>query len=142
MNISIREFNALDLMNGFLETLSCLAEVGLSPDEAREVYRSHLRAGAHTYVAIAEERVIGTVTLLLEQKFIHHGGQIGHIEDVAVHSDYQHHGVASALVRHATEVARKQGCYKVILSCFDRLVPFYERLGFRRHDVGMRIDLS
>lgn len=141
MNLSIREFNALDLNNGFLETLSSLAEVGLTPDEAREVYRSHLRAGAHTYVALADQRVVGTVTLLLEQKFIHHGGRIGHIEDVAVHREYQHHGIASALVRHATEVARQEGCYKVILSCFEPLCPFYERLGFHRHDVGMRVDL-
>ena len=44
-------------------------------------------------------------------------------------------------MRHATEQARKLGCYKVILSCFERLVPFYEALGYHKHDVGMRMDL-
>jgi hypothetical protein len=33
------------------------------------------------------------------------------------------------------------GCYKVILSCFENRAAFYQGLGFRRHDVGMRVDL-
>jgi len=141
MDPIIRECTALDLSNGFLATLANLADVDMTTEEAREVFRSRLRNGIRTYVALAGDQIVGTVTLLVERKFIHRGGLVGHIEDVAAHPDYQNRGIASALVRHATEEARRLGCYKVILSCFDRLVPFYERLGFRRHDTGMRIDL-
>ena len=39
-------------------------------------------------------------------------------------------------------MAEGLGCYKCILECKDELVGFYEKLGFRRHDVGMRIDFK
>jgi len=141
MDPFIRECTALDLGNGFLDTLANLADVDMTTEQAREVFRSRLRNGIRTYVALIDDQIVGTITLLVERKFIHRGGVVGHIEDVAVHPEYQKRGVASALVRHATEEARGLGCYKVILNCFDHLVAFYERLGFRRHDNGMRIDL-
>lgn len=137
----IREMTGPDLAHGFLESLTALAEVNLTFEEAAEVLRARMRAGIRTYVACAGDHVVGTASLVIEQKFIHKGGKVGHIEDVAVHPDCQHLRVGSALVRHATEQARKLGCYKVILNCFERLVPFYERAGFHRHDVGMRADL-
>lgn len=141
MDLKIRELTAVDLTKGFLETLARLADVGLNLEEAREVFRNRLRLGMHTFVALDGDEVIGTTALLIEQKFIHRGGKCGHIEDVAVHPDFKEQGIGSALVLHAVEQARAQGCYKVILSCFERVAPFYERLGFRRHDIGMRIDL-
>ena len=49
--------------------------------------------------------------------------------------------IGAALVRHATEEARKLGCYKIILNCFENRIPFYKGLGFKPHDVGMRNDL-
>jgi glucosamine-phosphate N-acetyltransferase len=138
--VDIRELTALDLNQGFLEALASLAEVSLTPAQAGEVFRARLRAGIHTYVARLQRRVIGTASLILEQKFIHGGGLVGHLEDVAVNKDCQVHGVGTALVRHVMEEARKHGCYKVILNCQERLVPFYTRLGFRPHDRGMRCD--
>ena len=142
MAIEIREANATDLECGLLETLGCLAEVRLTLDEAREVFRSRLRVGTRTFVALDDGRVIGTVSLLIERKFIHHGGTVAHIEDVAVHNTFQKRGIASALVEYTIQEARRSGCYKVILGCYEQLTPFYERLGFRRHDLGMRLDLD
>jgi glucosamine-phosphate N-acetyltransferase len=140
MEIIVRELTAQDLSEGFLESLASLAEVRLTPPQALEVLRNRQRAGVRTYVARMQGQVVGTATLLLEQKFIHGGGLVGHIEDVAVRGEYQGRGVGSALVQHATEEARKRGCYKVILDCFEHLVPFYGRLGYRRHNFGLRID--
>jgi glucosamine-phosphate N-acetyltransferase len=142
MPLTIRELTGPDLGRGFLEALTALAEVGLSREEAAEVFRARLRAGVRTYVAVIGNQVVGTASLFVEPKFIHKGGRVGHIEDVAVHPVCRQHGVGTALVQHATEEARKLGCYKVILSCFEHVVPFYARAGYRRHDVGMRIDLQ
>jgi glucosamine-phosphate N-acetyltransferase len=139
---TIRLLEAPDFDNGFLATLANLSPVGLTPAEAERIWHLRKQAGVHTIVAEADGRIIGTASLILEQKFIHQGGSVGHIEDVAVHPDAGGHGIGSALVDHLTGLARERGCYKVILSCLDRLVPFYERLGFRRHDSGMRIDLK
>ena len=53
----------------------------------------------------------------------------------------QGRGLGTALVRHAIEEARRLGCYKVILDCFEPLVGFYDRMGFRPFNRGLRLDL-
>ena len=140
MDWTIREMTPADLHHGFLEALASLAEVGLQPWEAEEVFRRRLGEGVRTYVAVQRQQVVGTASLLVERKYIHRGGLVGHIEDVAVHRAFQLRGVGTALVGHATEEARRLGCYKVVLDCFAHLVPFYERLGYRAFNHGLRID--
>jgi glucosamine-phosphate N-acetyltransferase len=140
MPILIRELEIGDFDKGFLETLDHMSKTDLSIEEAIVVWRVRCMAGVRTLVAEIEGRVVGTASLILEQKYIHKGGMIGHIEDVAVHPGYNGKGVGSELVRHLTKLATDLRCYKVILSCFDDLVPFYSRLGFRKYDNGMRYD--
>src|SRR5262245_29485234 len=86
MEFQLREAQPADLSRCLLDTLGSLAEVHLTPQQALEIFQERQRAGAHTYIAWdpAESEVVGTITLLLERKFIHHGGRVGHIEDVAV----------------------------------------------------------
>ena len=140
MSVTIAELATEDLSQGFLESLTSLTEVGLTPEQALDVARRRQQAGIRTYVARRDGRVVGTASLLVELKFIHRGGLVGHIEDVAVHRDCQRQGIGTALVAHCTAEARKLGCYKVILNCFDRLVSFYARIGYHRQDVGLRHD--
>jgi glucosamine-phosphate N-acetyltransferase len=140
MDWTLRELTPADLHNGFLEALASLAAVDLLPWQAEEVFRQRLGQGVRTYVAVHRQQVVGTASLLVERKYIHRGGLVGHIEDVAVHRGHQLRGVGTALVGHATEEARRLGCYKVILDCSEHLIPFYERLGYRPHNFGLRID--
>jgi len=139
-DVTIDELTAKDLHAGFLTALASLAEVRLTPDEASKIMLDRLRLGIRTYVARWNGTVVGTTSLLVEPKFIHGGGLVGHVEDVAIHVDYQGRGIGTLLVKHATQQARLRGCYKVILDCTAELVPFYERLGYRRHNIGMRQD--
>jgi glucosamine-phosphate N-acetyltransferase len=140
MDLTVREMTASDLGGRFFEALAALAEVGLTAREAEEVFHERQRRGVRTYVALWRGQVAGTASLLLERKYIHRGGLVGHIEDVAVNPSCQVRGVGTALVGHATEEARKLGCYKVVLDCSEGLVPFYARLGYRPHNLGLRID--
>jgi glucosamine-phosphate N-acetyltransferase len=141
----VRELRPADLGNGFLETLENLSEVGdLSPSEARALFESMTQSRSyHVMVAVeGDGEVVGATTLLVEQKFIHRGGLVGHIEDVSVRKGHEGKGIGGSVVRAALEKARELGCYKVILDCKAELVGFYEGLGFRSRDVGMRIDLK
>ena len=142
MSFVLRPLQQGDFTLGFLETLGNLVPVNLTPEEAIHIWRGRNAAGVRTVVAVEGEHVIGTASLILEHKFIHRGGTIGHIEDVAVHPAHGGKGVGSAVVRSLVELARDSGCYKVILSCSDQNLAFYTKLGFRRHDNGMRIDLK
>ena len=52
MDFTIRELTALDLSQGFLETLARLAEVNSSEEKAREVFQSRLRSGVRTLLEL------------------------------------------------------------------------------------------
>jgi len=139
--LMIRDLTVADLDHGFLETLACLSAVDLTPEGARPLLEERARAGVRTFVAIADGRVIGTASLVAERKFLHSGGRVGHVEDVAVHRDFQRRGIGTKLVVHAVRHAQELGCYKVILDCFGPVAPFYARLGFREFNRGLRLDL-
>lgn len=139
--LTIRLMDATDLRRGFLAALSALKPAELTDEQAVEIFRQRMRSRVRTYVAVIDDRIAGTASLLLEPKFIHQGGVVGHIEDVAVHVAYQHHGVGAALVQYLLDVCRNAGCYKVILDCEEDVAAFYEKLGFRRWELAMRIDL-
>jgi len=92
------------------------------------------------YVAEENSKIIGSASILIEQKFIHDGGKVGHIEDVAVRKEFQGKGVGKQIVVALLRYAEKQGCYKTILDCTDELIPFYENIGFKLHSNSMRFD--
>lgn len=141
----IREIEERDLENGFLETLNTFREIGnLKIETAREMLKKIKNNSNHKiFVAInSDGKVIGTITLFIEQKFIHEGGIVGHIEDVVAHENFRGKGIGSALIQKAIEVAKQAGCYKVILDCSEKNIHFYEKLGFRKHEIEMRLDLK
>jgi glucosamine-phosphate N-acetyltransferase len=144
-NYEVRELRGVDLDRGFIETLGALSDTGgLTPKQARKLLKTmNDNSLYHVFVAVAVDgQVLGATTLLVEQKFIHGGGLVGHIEDVVVRKGQQGRGVGKSLVSRAVTVASELGCYKCILDCKDDLVGFYEKLGFRKQQVCMRIDLA
>lgn len=139
--IVVRPMNAVDLRRGFLETVRALRDTKLTEEQAVEVFRRRMRNKVRTFVALIDGKVVGTASLLIEPKFIHNGGVTGHIEDVAVHPECQGRGIGAVLVERLLEESRKEGCYKVILDCAEKVIPFYEKLGFHKWERAMRIDL-
>lgn len=141
----IREIEENDLEKGFLETLNYLREVGnLKIEKTKEILRKIKNNPQHKiFVAVNnEEKVIGSITLFIEPKFIHEGGLVGHIEDVVTHKDFRGKGIGSTLIQKAIEVAKQAGCYKVILNSSEKNISFYEKLGFKKHEIEMRLDLK
>jgi len=140
--IIIREIEEDDLKNGFLETLDFLRNASnLDKNKANEILKKIKQNPNHIiYVAIDNKKIIGSTTLLIEQKFIHDGGLVGHIEDVVVRKDYEGKGIGIKLVTSLLERAKEKNCYKTILDCKDDVKQFYERIGFKRESNGMRYD--
>lgn len=131
-----------DLKNGFLETLSALTDVNLDYETAVKIFQRRMRDKISTYVAVDEKgQVLATATLIFEHKFIHSGGIVGHIEDVAVRQNLQGQGYGRQLVKNLIEEAERMGCYKVILDCKPEIMPYYEKEGFQESQRNMRINL-
>ena len=142
--IEIREIEEDDLENGFLETLDFLRNAsGLDKNKSKEILKQIKQNPNHIiHVAIDDKKIVGSTTLLIEQKFIHDGGLVGHIEDVVVRKDYEGKGIGIRLVTSLLERAKEKNCYKTILDCKDDVKQFYERIGFKCESNGMRYDYS
>ena len=140
--IEIREIRENDLENGFLETLDFLRKASdLDKNRAKEILEKiKQNSNQKIQVAIDDKKIVGCITLLIEQKFIHDGGLVGHIEDVVVRKDYEGKGIGMKLVTSMLEYAKRKNCYKTILDCKDDVKQFYERIGFKHESNGMRYD--
>lgn len=130
-----------DFDKGFAETLSAIRPVNLPQDRIGEIFRERLGQGIHSYVLEDAGRIIATATMIIETKFYRSGGKVAHIEDVAVHPDCQRRGFGKMIMTYLKAEAIAQGCYKMILDCSSKNVPFYESNGFKQNEVQMRMDL-
>jgi len=140
----IRELVTDDFENGYFETLENLRSVeGLTLERAAEILRETMYNPCYLFlVAEIDGEVVGTTTLLIEQKFIRAGGKVGHIEDVSTRQGWERKGIGRALIERAIEEAKKRGCHKVILDCAYHNIPFYIKCRFKKNEVCMRHDIS
>ena len=138
----IRKIIESDLENGFLESLDSLRKASnLEQSSAKNILKNILENENHViHVAELDGEIVGSTTLLIEPKFIHQGGFVGHIEDVAVKKEFEGQGIGMKLVLSLLDVAKERKCYKTILNCEDELVSFYEKIGFRQKTNEMRFD--
>lgn len=141
-NIIIRELELHDLKNGFLESLDSLKPAStLSEKKALDIFQKiENNPFQLVFVVIKNSQVVGSATLILEQKFIHDGKYVGHIEDVVINKNFQKSKIGSKLINTILKRAENEGCYKSVLDCLDEVAPFYEKLGFVRHLKGMRFN--
>ena len=138
----IRELRKDDLWNGFLTSLDSLRKTSnIDKNKASAIF-DKISSNQDHVVAVAELDgvIVGAATLLIEQKFIHDGGMVGHVEDVVVDKKFQGQKIGERIVKYLLEHARNQGCYKTILDCTDEVKPFYEKIGFKNVGNELRFD--
>ncbi len=138
----IRELKKEDLWNGFLTTLDSLRQTSdIDRNKADEIFEK-INSNPDHIVVVAEldGKIVGSTTLLIEPKFIHKGGVVGHIEDVVVDKNFEGQKIGEKIMKYILEFAKNRGCYKTILDCTDDVKPFYEKLGFKHVANELRFD--
>ena len=131
----------LDLMNQFRPV-----ETDMSFDKFSKMYDKIFTYG-EIYVARYANKIIGSITVIYEQKFIHHGAIYAHIEDVVVDNDYQNTGskkglkIGSQLIDYAKQKSMEKNCYKCTLVCTEDISPFYRKKQFEEKGVHMTYSL-
>jgi glucosamine-phosphate N-acetyltransferase len=135
--VSIHEIKYEDIDKGFLTVLKNLVppDIDNNNEYAKNILQKIKMNSLHK-IFVAEDdsngNVVGTITLLIEPKFINNGMQVGYIEDESVRKGYEGLGIGSKLVTYATSYAISiEGCRKVLLSCSEITKPFYEKLGYQ-----------
>ena len=141
-SILIREIQESDLEKGFLECLDNLKIASdLENDTAKTILKKILDDSNHIiHIAEIDGKIVGSTTLLIEQKFIHNGGLVGHIEDVVVREGFERKQIGQDIVESLLDVAKNRGCHKTILDCKDDVKEFYEKIGFKHESNCMRFD--
>jgi glucosamine-phosphate N-acetyltransferase len=144
--IHVKELENDDLTNSFFDTLANLTEIGkdvYNREFSQEIFKKIRKsANIKIFVAIMDNDIVGSISAIIEQKFIHNGGKICHIEDVVTRKGFEKLGIGSILVKKVLELATLEKCYKVILNCSEYNLKFYEKLGFYKHDIGMRYNID
>ena len=143
MAVSFRRLQVDDYQKGFLRLLSQLSTVGnVSKEKFEALFKKRENNPLyHTFVAERDGKIICSATLLIEDKYLHECSPAGHIEDVVVDESYRRTGLGKKLIEHLIKEARANGCYKVILDCEDKNIPFYQSCNLSKHGNEMSIYL-
>lgn len=144
MKYKIKELSKKNITPGFFTTLNNLSKtVKENIKKGRKAFKHIQKNKNHRiFVAIDEnDAVIGLTTLLIERKFIHEFGKLGHIEDVVVREGFEGNGIGGALIEKAKKIAKKEDCYRVTLNCPDDKIKFYEKYGYKRRGNEMALEL-
>lgn len=89
--------------------------------------------------------VVGTFQLSFLPGLSYRGAWRGQIEAVRIASPLRGQGLGQQMVEWAIERCRERGCRMVQLTTHntrERAHAFYERLGFERSHIGMKLHLS
>jgi len=57
---------------------------------------------------------------------------------IGVHSQYRHKGIATKIINMLIEYCRENNLH-IQFFCEEQLVPFYEKMGFDKFAIGMKI---
>lgn len=141
MEIELTELDIEDDFNQYCSLLQQLTTI--NPDKISEsqfrdrLNEIKLNPNHKIFVAKLDNKIIGSITVLIELKFIHDLGKVSHIEDVVVDFQYRSLGVGRFLMDYAIQMSKEQGCYKIILDCAENNICFYQKLGFKVKDFHM-----
>ena len=80
-------------------------------------------------------------TIFIEHKLIHNCSYVGHIEDIVVHEKYRNMSFGKSLIDYLVNIAKERQAYKVILNCSEEKIGFYQKCGFYKSNVEMRINV-
>jgi len=131
--MSIRLLEKGDYYKNYLELMSQLKPTNIySYSKFEKIFKEIEKNKNHNIFVIEEDNIIvGTVTIVLETKFIYDGDKLGHIEDFAIHKDFRKKGIGRLLINNLYEIAKKERCYKVSLACKDTNLDFYKKSKFK-----------
>lgn len=96
-------------------------------------------------VAETNGKVIGTLHLMFLPSISYQGGLRAQVESVRVAKECQNQGIGSRMMRWAMERAKQRGAHIVQLTTHNSREDahrFYERLGFQKSHLGMKLSLK
>ncbi|ETN44562.1 uncharacterized protein HMPREF1541_10232 [Cyphellophora europaea CBS 101466] len=133
---SVRPLQRDDFSRGYFDCLATLTWIGEPTQQDFEKQYDWMVAKGegwfYNVVIDFEGRIVGTGVVIVERKFIHNFGTIGHIEDISIAKAHQGKGLGKLLINALDSVAQNIGCYKAILDCSPENEGFYRKCQYEK----------
>ena len=91
------------------------------------------------YILEVNYKIVGTISIIIEQKLLRNGSKVGHIEDFVIDKHYGSKEYGSELLNFAVKFCQDNSCYKCILNCSEEMEKFYKRFNFENKNVEMSL---
>jgi GNAT superfamily N-acetyltransferase len=89
------------------------------------------------FVARLNDKIVGSITIIYDQKFINNYALYAHIEDVVVDEDYRTLKIGSKLIEHVKNRCIEKNCRKCSLVCSKEISSFYLKNHFEEKGIHM-----
>jgi GNAT superfamily N-acetyltransferase len=132
MNITIRDLKIEDYSQ-----FTKLISTNISFKEYKYFLYDVLSNKHIILVALIDNNIVGTGTLLIESKLSHNLTYMGHIENLFILEEYRGKGIGKQIMEILIDYAKNFGCYRIDLICKDELLNFYKNIGFKIKQLGM-----
>ena len=100
---------------------------------------SNILNSNHIILVIEDNNeLIGTGTLLIEEKMTYGGCKLGHIENIFINEKSRGNNLGYQLVNELITIAKKC-CYRINLNCNEELIKFYNKNYFCKHQIAMSL---
>ena len=137
-----RKLEESDYHKNYLQLLSQLTQVGnITPVDFSKIL-GKIQSQIWVFEDSQANKIVASASILLEQKIIHCGGIVAHLEDVVVDEAYRGNQLGQKLIANIVEKARESGAYKIIADCKPELLSFYSKNGFERRGEQIAIYFS
>ena len=125
--------------NNIINLLDQLTKCPNIKDQHYKDILNNLSNNHSIYVIDYNNIAIGIATILIEQKIIHEGKCVAHIEDFVIDEEYRNNKLGNLLLKFLINKAKELNCYKIILNCNDETKTFYEKNGFNKTNNQMSL---
>jgi glucosamine-phosphate N-acetyltransferase len=127
-----RKLEESDYNKNYLQLLSQLTEVGYINQKKFSNILEKIQSQIWVFEDSIANKIVASASIFLEQKIIHGGGIVAHLEDVVVDEGYRGKQLGQKLIANIVEKARESGAYKIIADCKPELLSFYSKNGFEK----------
>ena len=126
----------------YITLINNFRECNISKDEFIKILEN-IKINGNIYIYKIDNKIAGTISLLLEQKFIHNGAIYGYIEDLFVDKTYRNMGIGSKLLDYVIDKVRKiKKCRIIKLNCNQQLIYFYQNKKFEKYGYTMFLKIN
>jgi len=127
-----RKLEESDYHKNYLQLLSQLTQVGnITPVDFSKIL-GKIQSQIWVFEDSQANKIVASASIFLEQKIIHCGGIVAHLEDVVVDEAYRGNQLGQKLIANIVEKAQESGAYKIIADCKPELLSFYSKNGFEK----------